>query len=109
MPKKKEVKKVEPYWNELVSAYFSFCKTKFTELPCFDGSAPRDMKQIVHSLRKRAEDQKVEWTQEVAIARFISFLEYAFSDWWLSENWILSNINRQKDKVFFKIAKNKTQ
>ncbi len=106
MPKKRETK-VEPYWSEFVSCYYSFCKNKFSTIPSFDGSAPRDLKLIIQSLRKRAEEQKVEWTQEVAIARFISFLEYAFSDWWLSENWMLSNINRKKDTVFFKIAKAK--
>lgn len=102
---KKEKKPTEFYWNELVHEYFDFCKTKFKEAPSFDGSAPRDMKSIIQALRKRAEEKNLEWTQELAISRFRAFLSYAFSDWWLSENWLLSNLNRQKDKVFFKAAK----
>lgn len=104
---KKEKKPPEPYWNDLVSVYFEFCRTKFTEAPSFDGSAPRDMKAIIESLRKRAEIKNIEWTQELALSRFKTFLEYAFSDWWLSENWLLSNINRQKDRFFFKISQNR--
>lgn len=102
---KKEKKAAEPYWTDYVHEYFEFCKTKFTVAPSFDGSAPRDLKAIVEALRKRAEEKNIEWTKETAISRFRVFLEYAFSDWWLSENWLLSNINRQKDKIFFKAAK----
>lgn len=101
---KKEKKEPEKYWQQFVHTYHEFCRGKFTISPTFDGSAPRDLKAIVQSLKKRAEEKNIEWTEEVAIARFKIFLEYAFSDWWLSENWILSNINRQKDKIFFKAA-----
>jgi hypothetical protein len=103
--KEKKPKVIEPYWQDFVSAYFEFTKSKFRATPSFDGSAPRDLKAIIQALRKRAEDTGVEWTKETAIHRLNLFLQYAFSDWWLSENWLLSNINRQKDKVIFKAAK----
>jgi hypothetical protein len=103
--KEKKPKVIEPYFQDLVSAYFDFTKSKFSITPSFDGSAPRDLKSIIQTLRKRAEEAGVEWTKETAIQRFTIFLQYAFSDWWLSENWLLSNINRQKDKVIFKAAK----
>lgn len=102
---KKEKKPPIDYWKEFVECYFEFTKSKFSEPPSFDGSAPRDLKTIIETLKKRAADAGVEWTKETAISRFEVFLEYAFSDWWLSENWMLSNINRQKDKIFFKAAK----
>lgn len=104
---KKEKKPPELYWQDFVTAYFDFTESKFSEVPSFDGSAPRDLRTIIQTLRKRAQDAQIEWTKEVAMSRFNTFLEYAFSDWWLSENWLLSNINRQKDKVFYKAAKNK--
>jgi hypothetical protein len=103
--KEKKPKVIEPYWQEFVTAYFDFTKSKFSETPSFDGSAPRDLKAIIQTLHKRADDAGVEWTKENAIIRFTLFLQYAFSDWWLSENWLLQNINRQKDKVIFKAAK----
>jgi hypothetical protein len=104
---KKEKKPPVEYWQDFVSLYFEFTKSRLKDVPTFDGSAPRDLKTIILALKKRADDAGVEWTQEIALFRFKTFLELAFSDWWLSENWMLSNINRQKDKVFFKAAKNK--
>lgn len=107
--KPKKEKKIEPYWSELVSVYFDFCKSKFHDVPSFDGSAPRDMKTIIQSLHTRADAANVEWTQEVAIIRFRHFLEFCYRDRWLSENFLLQNINRQKDKIFFEISRQKLQ
>lgn len=103
--KQKQPKKPEPYWNDLVGVYFDFTKCKFNDVPSFDGSAPRDLKTLIQTLRKRAEEKNVEWTLEVATTRFRHFLEHAYLDRWLSENWLLQNINRQKDKIFFNITR----
>lgn len=103
--KEKKTKVVEPHWQDLTSLYFQFCKEKFNEIPSFDGSGPRDLKNIVQALRKRAEDKQVEWTHEVATTRFRHFLEYCYADRWLQDNFLLQNINRQKDKIFFNISK----
>lgn len=100
-PKKEKV--VEPYWNDLVEVYFNFCREKFNESPSFDGSAPRDLKAIIKTLHERSDKSNVEWTLNVATFRFHNFLEFAFQDYWLSKNFLLSNINRQKDKIFFNI------
>lgn len=105
LKKEKKEKKIEPHWSDMVAVYFDFTKSKFHDIPSFDGSAPRDLKNIIESLRKRAEDKNVEWTKEVAIVRFRHFLEHAYMDRWLSENWLLMNINRQKDKIFFNITR----
>lgn len=103
--KTKKPKVVEPHWQDLTALYFSFCKEKYNDIPSFDGSAPRDLKNIIQTLRKRAEDKNVEWSHEVATTRFRHFLEYCYSDRWLRDNFILYNINRQKDKIFFNISK----
>jgi hypothetical protein len=103
--KEKKEKKIEPYWQEMVGVYFDFTKSKFHDIPSFDGSAPRDLKNILQALRKRAEDKGIEWTQEVAIIRFRHFLEHCWMDRWLSDNWLLMNIARQKDKIFFSITR----
>lgn len=103
----KNVKKTkappEPHWNELVEVYFNFCRNKFSEEPSFDGSAPRDLKSIIKTLRERAERSGHNWTLDIAQFRFNNFLEFAYQDSWLSKNFLLQNINRQKDKIFFNI------
>lgn len=104
MPKVKKEKVAEPYWQELVELYFDFCKKRFNEVPSFDGSSPRDLKSIIQSLRKRAESAQIEWTPGVARTRLRRFLEFAVADDWLSRNFLLSNLNRQKDKIFFTIS-----
>lgn len=104
---KKEKKPAELYWNEFIEVYFAYTKEKFTEPPTFDGSSPRDLKSVIQALRKRAEDKGIEWTKETALFRFRTFLDYAYSEWWLREHWMLSNINRSKDPIFFKAAQNK--
>jgi hypothetical protein len=104
MAKKKKEKAVsEPYWNELVEVYFTFCREKFHEPPSFDGSAPRDLKAIIKTLHERATKSNVEWTLNIATFRFRNFLDFAYQDSWLKTNWLLFNINRQKDKIFFNI------
>jgi hypothetical protein len=100
---KKEKAAPEPFWNELVEVYFNFCREKFHEPPSFDGSAPRDLKAIIKTLHDRAIKSNIEWTLPVAQFRFNNFLEFAYQDKWLKDNFLLSNINRQKDKIFFNI------
>lgn len=102
---KKAKQPPELYWNDFVSIFFSFTKEKFNETPSFDGSQPRDLKNIIIELRKRCEKGKHEWTYEAATTRFRHFLEYCFLDRWLSNNWILRNLNSQKDRIFFEMAR----
>jgi hypothetical protein len=107
---KKEKAAAEPFWNELVEVWFNFCQEQKKEKPTFDGSAPRDLKLIVASLRKRAIESGQEWTQELATTRLYKFLLFAYEgSGWLRENWLLLNINRQKDVVFFNLAKYSTK
>lgn len=112
-PKKRPSKKKEesePYWASLVKTYFSFCYEKFNEKPSFRGADPSDMHRIIEVLKKRAAEKNIEWTEEVANLRWREFLGRAFQDDWLSKNWLLSNLNRKMDKVFFNLigAKNGT-
>jgi len=94
------------HWQKLVEIFFDFAEKKFSEKPTFDGSAPRDLKSIILALKKRADDSGVAWTEDVAVKRFTKFLEFVYGDPWLKENFILSTINRHKDKIFFRIKQN---
>lgn len=103
-PRKSTTKKPpEPHWDELVNFWFSYCRDKKGEEPSFDGSAPRDLKNLIESLRIRCEKSNTEWTLEVALLRFKNFLDFAYQDSYLNKNWLLFNLNRQKDKIYFQI------
>lgn len=101
--KPKKEKFVEPHFQACVEVWFNYCREKFDESPTFSGSAPRDLKTIMASLRERAEKSNVEWTLETAQKRLFSFLNFAWQQKWLADHWLLSNINRQKDTIFFNI------
>lgn len=111
VPKKKRPSKKkpdsEPYWADLVKTYFSFCFEKFNEKPSFAGSDPSDMHRIIECLKKRAAEQGVEWSCEVATLRWRGFLGTAHEDEWLAKNWLLSHLNRQKDKIFLNLINRK--
>lgn len=109
MTKTKIKKEIEPFFNELVLVYFHFCCEKFNREPSFDGSSPRDLKNIIKSLHKRAISSNIEWNLEASQQRLYKFLEYAYQDKWLRYNFLLSNILRQKDKLFFNIQQRQNQ
>lgn len=107
--KSKKVKVPEPYWNDLVSLYFSFCSKHFHDIPTFDGSQPRDLKSIVVALRKKAQHDEKEWTKDLAERMLTVFLVFANQDRWLHQNFLPFNLNRQKDKIFYNIKQYQLQ
>lgn len=99
-------KKVTKHWQALVETFFDFYENKFGgEKPSFDGSAPRDLKSIAEVLEKRAFASNIEWTEENAIIRLNLFLDAAHKIDWLRDNFLLFNLNRQKDKIFLTVKK----
>lgn len=107
MAKAKKEKPVTQHWQALVETYFVFCEKVFSERPSFDGSTPRDLKSIVDELERRAKFNDQEWTSELACKMLESFLVFAYKDSFLKNNFLLFNINRQKDKIFFAIKQRK--
>lgn len=96
---KKNEEPPEPYWDVLVKTWFDFGMEKFKVKPSFDGQDPKIFKRIIQRLKKRALSKDVPWTQETGAARLRIFLEMAFSDKWISQNFLLSNLEKQFDKV----------
>jgi hypothetical protein len=94
------------HWQLCVSLFFEFYQQNFSgEKPSFDGSAPRNLKNIVLALKKRAEDKSIEWTKEVAQERLLKFLEYAYNhDDWTRKNFMPHILDRKKDAIFASIA-----
>lgn len=93
----------EPYYKDAVQIWFDFYKEKFFEPPTFDTSAPRDLKLIMESLRKRAELQGKDWTLQLATERLKGFLNFAYSDKWISEHFTLRILNSQKDPIYARL------
>lgn len=105
MKKKKNPRTPQPHWDKLVTVWFKFCCDNLCDAPVFDGSAPRDLLNIVKALQHRAITSGEEWSETVATSRLHMFLTFAFQDSWLKKNWLLSNLNRQKEKIFFNLRK----
>lgn len=99
---KKEKAPPAKFWPAVVKLFFDFIGEKIPgERPTFDGPAPRDLKSIMLALEQRAERANVSWTEETACLRLKNFLDAAWNDPWLQKNFLLSNLNRQKDKIFY--------
>jgi hypothetical protein len=98
----------EPYWQNIVNAWFAFNKNNFGEDPSFLRDDPKILKRIIGRLKTRAAAANVEWTNEAALKRFQAFLDKAFADRWLAENYLLSNLEKQFDKFELNQQKNGT-
>ena len=99
----KKEKRARPHWNKCVEAFFEFCEDRFGEKPTFDHSAPRDLGFIMDAIEKKTVEKQMLYTEDIAVRSLKLFLLYCFNDQWLQKNFILFNLNRQKDKIFFKI------
>lgn len=105
--KKKSEKKTEPFWEAEVKVYFDFCIENLNYEPEFTGTPnPRFLKEIVESLKRRAEKNNIEWTEEVACKRLQSFFKHALDHDLLKKCFTLKTINLHKDLVFQKLANN---
>ena len=93
----------EPFYKLAVEIWFNFYEERFFEKPTFDTSAPRDLKLIMESLRKRAELQGREWTELLAKERLTGFLNYAYSDQWIRNHFTLRILNSQKDPIYARL------
>jgi hypothetical protein len=98
--KKNAPEETTPHWKALVDVWFKFHLDKKGVEPSFQGSAPKDLKAIVDNLQRRVEKNRGEpWTEEVATSYLTKFLTYAYDLDWIKDNFLLSNLNRQFDKI----------
>lgn len=96
-PKKEE--STTPHWAKLVDVWFSFYKLKKEIEPTFEGVQAKALKSIVDNLQKRSEGRGFEWTEQKATETLQMFLEYAYKDKWISENFLLPNLNNKFDSI----------
>ncbi len=97
--KKKPEEPPEPHWQALVDAWFGFVREKFGDEPSFARDDPKILKRIIGRLKKRAQEKAVEWVETAALERFRAFLDKAYLDRWLAENFLLANLEKQFDKI----------
>ncbi len=103
MKQKKYISPARQFWQPLVKVFFDFCEEKFGDKPSFDGSAPKDMGLIIDAICKKCDERNIEWTESVATRSWKLFLDTCYEEPWLKDNFLLFQMNRQKDKIFFKI------
>lgn len=103
--KKKNISPAREFWQPLVKIFFDFCEQQFGAKPSFDGASAKSMGLIIDSIAQRCKEKDIEWTEDIACRSWKLFLITAHEDRWLQENFILTNLNKFKDKVFFKLSK----
>lgn len=96
VPSKKES---TPHWELLVETWFTYYESKKGIEPTFEGAQTKALKAILENLQKRSEARNFEWNEIKAKETFSTFLEYAYKDTWLSNNFILTNINSKFDTI----------
>jgi hypothetical protein len=72
-----------------------------------DGSEKKAMKEILISLRLRAERKNIIWTKEEMLKRLELFIMATYNDKWISDHFSLRIINQSKTLIFNKKSKSK--
>lgn len=107
-PKKKSCakkEKVTEHWQALVDIWFKFYLEQKKEEPTFGGPEGKQLKEIVDRLRKRADKRRETkpelgpWDEKNACDTLLHFLQYAHGIEWIKNNFLLSNILKQFDKI----------
>ena len=86
-------------WERCVKAWFEFYETKFQEKPSFAGRDPASFKKLLELVSQRVVVKNFEWTAETCQDHFLKFLQRAYTDAWLSQNFLLQNLVSQFDKI----------
>ena len=86
-------------WELCVKTWFDFYESKFKEKPSFAGRDPASMKKLLELVSQRVIGKNFEWTAITCSDHFLKFLQRAYTDPWLSQNFLLQNLCSQFDKI----------
>lgn len=106
VPPKKE-KEVD-HWKSIVDMWFNFYKSKFPISPTFNATEGKHLKSIITKFQTLAKEkdknESIEhvWTEDRVLRMFEKFLNQAWIDKWLSENFLLKNLNSNFDAIITK-------
>ena len=97
VPKKEIIKTL--YWEKLVDTWFVFYEKSYSIKPSFNAAAGKNLKGIVDRLEKLTKLKGYEWNEDHSVVCLNHFLTKAKTDNWLNQNFLLSNLNSQFDKI----------
>lgn len=95
-----EKKETFPHWNSLVEVWFNRYETHVGVKPTFNPAAAKSLKDICSKLRKLYKEKNgIDWPEVKALASLNKFIDNALADQWLANNFLLTNLNSQFDKI----------
>ncbi len=98
----------QPIWETLVRTWFAFYRSVKHTAPTFDKTSAKKLKDIAQKLESRTTKLGWQWDAPTAAETLQTFLHLAYKDKWLSENFLLKNLDSQFDKVITNATKNNT-
>lgn len=106
-PQEKERKKVAPkkerkpieHFNPCVAIWFEVYLSSYGRKPTFKSPEAASFKSLLLKLKDSCAEAGKDWTQENATQALRAYLMAARKDNWLCNNFLISNLNRQYDKV----------
>jgi transcriptional accessory protein Tex/SPT6 len=105
----KQIDKTE-HWQDIVDFWFTFYKSKKKFEPTLLPRDTKALKGIVKTLKAKAESTtQIEWDKTYCLRVFEHFLNLAYTDNWLSENFLLPNLYSKIDSIISKNGKPKQQ
>jgi hypothetical protein len=96
---RKKIEEVTEFWQAHVDVWFKFYESKKKEPPTFSGPSQKSLKAIVKNLKKRSTDKGRPWDEKTGPETLQMFLEYAYNLNWIKDNFLLTNLERQFDKI----------
>ena len=106
--KKSPIISVE-YWQRLVDTWFEFYKSKFEVEPTFNPVMAKNFKSIILNIKKLGTADGTIWSEEFATRLLHHFLNKAYGDKWLKENFLLTNLYSKFDSIVQKTKTNEKQ
>jgi hypothetical protein len=101
--KEYEKQNTTEHWKELVDFWFEFYTEKKGYQPTFTPRDSKALKEINKNLKAKATEKGfLNWDKDYCLKVFNHFLNLAYSDNWLSENFLLSNLNSKFDSIISK-------
>jgi hypothetical protein len=97
-----EKKVATMFWEKFVAEWFSFYEQKFSIAPTFNGQSAKSLKFIVETIEKAVKKTDKQWTEEFAVTSLRHFLQLAYSDEWLKQNFLLNNLASKFDSIIQK-------
>lgn len=101
--KEYEKQQTTEHWKEIVDCWFEFYASKKGYQPTFIARDSKALKEVIKNLKAKAKEKGFEeWNKDYCLRVFSHFLNLAYSDSWLSENFLLSNLYSKFDSIITK-------